>query len=115
MNYDLDVMNYKTEIANKSIEIMLKKMDSLDFDDDKHNRILAKECRCCYYIKRPRQKMPNNKFLSYKCCVCNKECLSTDTTSPYICIECSKKYQACVFCGADLELKNRKVLIRKVK
>ena len=77
-------------------------------DHDKAGRKKKLECKACYYMRTSR--IGGAAMTQVACGICDKVIMYGSTNTDAMCRECAEKYQLCVYCGADQELRPRRVV-----
>ncbi len=82
---------------DKTIDLVEK------YENDPENKLREKEqkCRVCYY----ENYLAGQAFTKYKCIFCKEEYNHHNTHVPRLCMKCAKKYNICVQCGAEINVK----------
>lgn len=111
--FDLYSLQFATSVAQEGIERLLKKAELVKNDSLKNERLLRRKCSFCYYVVGTGIVLQG--FHEVKCCFCEKILKFGSSDISNVCSECSDKYNICVKCKADLDLKERRSLIRKKK
>ena len=113
MTYDLFWLNLQTSANLQEVERMCKRYDAYMHDYDNQIRLKQRKCAFCYNFRSGGITLQG--FQDYKCKGCNVDKTHTNSDIPRFCSECSLTYDVCIRCGADINLKDRKVLIKKNK
>ena len=111
--FDLYSLKFATSVAQEAIERLFKNAERLKEDPLKEERLLRKKCLYCYYVVG--DGIVLSGFNRKNCGICNNEMVFYSSNVSKYCIICSDAYNICIKCGADLDLKERRSLIKKKK
>lgn len=104
---DLEEVNSTSYFNKRRIEDVAKEALKFFVDPDRKERLLAQECKVCYYGSF----ISGQSFTTWYCGVCGKSDIHPNTGVPRLCISCSKEYELCKSCGGTLDDGQR----RKIK
>lgn len=76
-------------------------------DKSKKERREKGECKFCFYMRT--QRIGGAAMTSQPCGICGEYQMYGSTNTDKICLKCAKKHELCKYCGADLELRPRRV------
>ncbi len=84
--------------------------NALEFiaDNRKADRKNKLECKRCFYMRQGR--IGGTAITQQSCGICEKVIMYSSTNTDAMCKECAEKYQLCVYCGADQELRPRRIV-----
>ena len=103
--------NEWTNRAKLHIAALQEQLDGCTNDKGREDRLKFLECPSCWYLGG---HISCQAFTRYTCQVCAKDYSHHNTAVPYVCRECATKLNICCECGADLDLKRRRVPRKKV-
>lgn len=106
---------WQNSIAQEAIDRHYKKIENYESDVAVVERQKQKECPFCFYFKLAGMGVDSKYEWSCKCCGTTHKRWGRVELTPTFCDECADKYDICKRCGADRELRDRKVLERKKK
>jgi hypothetical protein len=87
---------------------MRESLENYDTDKDSANRMKRGECKCCWYLNRPRMA---GAAMTRSCCgICEREMVFGSTSTDSLCPECASRVGLCRHCGGDMKGKNRRKL-----
>lgn len=106
MNYErlnLDRVAYerRTEEAKGRAYWMRRRIAAHDGDSERDQRLAACECRCCFYLTRPR--IGGAACCQRPCAVCGSTVHSGNTDVNVLCKPCASQRRLCAHCGGDLD------------
>jgi hypothetical protein len=100
-----------TTSATRAYDSAIVSATMAQADSDRANRLAARECKVCFYLRGAR--FTGQAFTDWTCAACGKKDMHANTGVPRYCNDCADGYGLCVECGADVELKTRRKLERK--
>ncbi|MGN5650306.1 hypothetical protein [Bacillus sp. Brlt_9] len=83
----------------KYYEQLKKCIEDYETDFDQSRRIEERNCKTCYYLKKPGVL---HAFTKWYCLICDKEGLHPDSGTPHYCNDCSDNLHICIRCGSDI-------------
>jgi DNA-directed RNA polymerase subunit RPC12/RpoP len=98
--------NEWTSRAKLHIAGLRERLANIDGDAEREERLRQLQCPACWYASGG---LAGQAFTRYTCQVCSAEFQHPNTHTPRMCRVCSDRLRICVECGADLELKQRRV------
>lgn len=101
-----EATNEWTQRAKLRISGIKERLDNYVKDKHKDRRHDLLECGACYYFGG---RIAGQGFTNYTCQVCEEERTHHNTAVPRICRGCAQKLNICSRCGADIDLKRRRV------
>jgi hypothetical protein len=110
MKFDLSSILHANHWAKQLIESTVSRALNVLADRDRTQRLEQRLCASCFYLKRG--QLVGHAFTNWKCLACEKEQSHPNTGVPKLCDDCTWKYNACASCCADLDLRDRKSIIR---
>lgn len=105
-NQMLDHITWRNRVGQDA----LRQASNAVNDTKREKRLAAHECQYCYYLAG---RVGGAAMTQSNCRSCNVEHWNSSTCTDEFCEACAKKFGICRHCGADLDLKTRKVLERK--
>ena len=88
-----------TYIRDEYIKHTLEMADKFVNDPDRENRLVTGRCVKCHY----ETFMAGQGFTQWKCRICGKEDMHSNTRVPRLCEPCAKTAGLCWQCGATIE------------
>lgn len=76
-------------------------------DPERKKRRAEATCRPCYYL---RMRVGGSMITSKRCRICGEDVSYASTATGETCVPCAKKHRLCRWCGADVELRERRKL-----
>ena len=105
MTLDLNAIQMATLYAQRHIEGTRKRLARAEIDDGRVARLAQRECVVCFYM---RGGLAGQAFTDWKCNACGVDGNYPNTAVPRFCNACSDKFEICVRCGGDIELRQRR-------
>ena len=102
----LEDVQFKTRMTDYWEKDLLKLAKLIEEDPKKQERVAACLCKRCMYSTT----LAGQAFTSWKCGICEKEDLNSNTDTPVLCLNCAKQHKLCMDCGTDLNGKDRRKL-----
>lgn len=111
---ELDRINQVSADRAQGVEHVLTKAAILAADHERAKRIEARQCRCCYYVRKL-TTIVGHGFTHWKCILCPTEGQHANTGVPRVCESCSDGFRLCVLCGGDIEMQRKSKFDRKFR
>jgi hypothetical protein len=105
-----EATNEWTARAKLHIAAIQEMLDNCNQDKERKQRIERLECQSCWYLS---SGMSGQAFTQYTCQVCSEDYSHPNTSTPRVCWACATKLGICCECGADLDLKRRRLAATK--
>lgn len=102
--FDLADIIHATYTAKEHIANAAKMVN----DIYREERLQTQECQSCYY----NPKIGGCAMTKRNCSACNTEMLFGSTNTDKLCLQCAKGRGVCKHCGADLDLKTRRQVLK---
>lgn len=106
--FDAYAVQFKTTQMDIYSREIIKGAMAFLTDHDKKNRKAKLECKACYYMRTGR--IGGAAMTQQACGICGDVVMYGSTNTDAMCRKCAEKYQLCVCCGADQELRPRRVV-----
>ena len=100
--YDASAKLFETIFANRRVDSALKLADNLRTDPAKLERHAMQRCQVCHYSG---PFLAGQAFTKSKCKCCGVEMMFSSTAVDKLCVQCAVANEACVKCGADIDLR----------
>jgi len=100
---DVRALTYR---RRQSRDLIVARAKALVDDPDRQKRLQAQLCLMCYHDTR----LAGQAFTDTNCRACNKDMQFSSTDVDALCPECARALKLCRHCGADLNLRWRKVV-----
>lgn len=100
-----DTLLQDIQWATRIAQDAFKRAQDAVADTKREQRLKARECPTCYYL---RGRIGGAAFTNSTCKGCGVTIVNPSTATDKYCAACSKEHRICRYCGADLELKNRR-------
>ena len=104
---------WETHRARDRADDMRDRLERFDTDPDKSGRDKAHECKCCYYLCRPR--IGGAACCQRPCCFCGETIHSGSTSIGVACGKCADERGLCAYCGGDRNGKVRRKVDLEVR
>lgn len=95
-----------TMIAQRQRDSLIAQAEKIQSDPDKEARLSKCLCVVCFYRGA---RIGGAAITSQPCMACHEVQQYASTVTDKLCRPCGTKHRLCVRCGADIELKQRKV------
>ena len=102
---DKDYITRTTTNKLEYVEFTRERLKNFDSDSNKENRLKEQECKYCYYM---RDGIATQAFVEWVCGICNTKQHWHNGAHPRVCRECATKHNLCMYCGADIDLREKR-------
>lgn len=99
-------INDESFMNKKQLNEIVESARRAEEDADQTERLKARECKLCFYIRKHR--IGGAAMTDAECQGCQKVMGFSSTATDKFCRDCSDKYRVCTRCGADMELASRR-------
>jgi hypothetical protein len=100
-------MTYATSVAQEIADHTGQRWAQYVIDSRKDDRLKGhQKCKTCYYLRGDGISLQG--FHKYTCAICGLEKSYPVSGPPIVCPECAKLKKLCAFCGADIEMNDRR-------
>jgi len=96
---------WQTTMANERADKAVKLGEAIKYDSGREGRIVACQCKACFYTKAVYGRMAGAAVTRQPCACCIVLQTYGSTSTDALCMACAREHSLCKHCGGDLEMR----------
>lgn len=100
MPWSRENIDLATDLGRIFAEGLMGRMSMYLEDTEREDRRKAQLCKVCFYL---RDSIGGRAFTPYRCKMCGKEYMHSNTDVPTLCPDCAEKHELCMRCGGRFD------------